>query len=70
MNWFNRIFKKDKSMETTTVYVPRRRKVMDERFTDEGNSKEECQMKARQWYNEHVVQALVLAIMKIKEQED
>lgn len=35
MNWFNRIFKKDKSMETTTVYVPRRRKVMDERFTNE-----------------------------------
>ena len=35
MNWFNRIFKKRKSMETTTVYVPRRRKVMDERFTNE-----------------------------------
>lgn len=35
MNWFNKIFKKSKSMETTTVYVPRRRKCMDERFTNE-----------------------------------
>ena len=35
MNWFNRIFKKRKSMETTTIYVPRRWKVMDERFTNE-----------------------------------
>ena len=36
----------------------------------EGNSKEECQIKARQWYNEHVVQALELAILRIKAKED
>lgn len=31
----------------------------------EGATKEECQMKARQWYNEHAVQALELAILKL-----
>ena len=35
MNWFNRIFKKNKSMETTKVYVPKRTAVMNERFTNE-----------------------------------
>lgn len=35
----------------------------------EGKTKEECQMKARQWYNEHAVQALELAILKLTEKE-
>lgn len=34
-----------------------------------GNSKEECQMKARQWYNDHAVQALELAILKLKSED-
>lgn len=32
-----------------------------------GDSKEECQTKSRQWYNEHIVQALKLAIKTITE---
>jgi hypothetical protein len=34
-----------------------------------GDSKEECQMKARQWYNEHAVHAPELAILKLTEKE-
>ena len=32
-----------------------------------GNSKEECQKKARKWYNKHAVHALELAILELTE---
>ena len=35
-----------------------------------GATKEECQMKARQWYNEHAVHALELAILELTNKED
>ena len=35
-----------------------------------GATKEECQMKARQWYNEHAVHALELAILELTKKDD
>ena len=35
-----------------------------------GETKEECQAKARQWYNEHAIHALELAIHVINGTED